>query len=394
MSTVLGVLLFLVPLLAIVFGVHALLAWTIARAFAVTAAGAKLWLFLGPLGLTLGLVFSYLLLHVHRNPITVGYVWLSSVWLGLFVNLALALAGTWLVFGLTRLVGLAVDLRWVCLAAGGLAVAGLVVGLWNAREPGLVRLDVTLDGLPPAWRGRTLVQLSDLHVGTLRGESYLQGVVDRVNALDPDLVVLTGDLFDGAAGGLERFVAPLSALRARHGVFFVTGNHEGYLGLDEPLRVLAKTPVRVLDHDVVDVEDLQIVGVPFPEHDRPSSPEALDALARRIDRGRASVLLYHTPTDVGALFANRGAQQNRTYLAPDTSFRFAREAGIDLQLSGHTHQGQFLPFTWLTRALFHGFDYGLNRSGELQVYTTSGTGTWGPPVRTGSRSEIAVITLR
>ena len=394
MSTLVGVLLFVVPLLALVLGVHALLAYTVARAFAVTAAGAKLALFLGPLGLTLGLIFSMLLLHVHRNPLTIGYVWLSSVWLGLFANLLLALAAVWLVVGLGALVGWASNLRWLCGAAGVLAVLGLAVGMWNAREPRLTRLDVTLNDLPPAWKGRTVVHLSDVHVGTLRDEAWLQAIVDRVNALSPDLILITGDLFDGSAGGLERFVPALSALRAAHGVFFVAGNHEGYLGLAEPLRVLARTPLRVLAYEVADVEGLQIVGVPFPEHDHLPPAGTLEALAARVDRSRASILLFHTPTDVGVRYDNRGAQQHRTYLRPDTSFRFAVAAGIDLQLSGHTHQGQLIPFTWLTRWLFHGFDYGLHRVGDLQVYTSSGTGTWGPPVRTGSRSEIVVLTLR
>ena len=394
MNAILGVLLFVVPVLAALLGAHAGLAYTVARAFAVASTGARLALFLGPLALTLGVMASLALLHVHRNALTLAYAWLSVTWLALFVNLLLALAGVWAAAGLARLFGLAVDLRWLCAAGGALALIGLVVGAWNARAPVVTRLDVTLKDLPPAWRGRTVVHLSDVHVGSLRGEAYLNDVVARVNALSPDLVVITGDLFDGASGGLDRFVAPLSSFRARHGVLFVAGNHEGYLGLTAPLAVLARTPIRVLDHEVVDLEGLQIVGVPFPEHDRLPPPGTLEALAASVDPSRASILLFHTPTDVRAGYRDRGAQQHRTYLKPDTTFGFALQAGIDLQLSGHTHRGQLIPFTWLTGWLFDGFDYGLHRVGDLQVFTTSGTGTWGPPVRTGSRSEIVLLTLR
>jgi predicted MPP superfamily phosphohydrolase len=215
-----------------------------------------------------------------------------------------------------------------------------------------------------------------------------------VNALDPEVVFITGDLFNGSCSNFDRFADPLDELQARRGVFFVTGNHEGYAGLTAPLGFLEQTAIRVLDDECVDLDGLQIVGISFPWFSRKQ------ASIGPFDRGgcyraeRPSILLYHTPTDVRESYGDRDAQQLRSYLAPDTTFSSVVEAGVDLQLSGHTHGGQMFPFSILTRVLWNGFDRGLHRIGDFSLYVSSGTGTWGPPVRTGSRSEIVAITLR
>ncbi len=215
----------------------------------------------------------------------------------------------------------------------------------------------------------------------------MRRVAHEVAAIDPELVLITGDVFDGMGADFDEFVEPLDSLRARKGVFFVTGNHEGYLGLVRPLEAIGKTRIRVLRGEVVDVDG--------PEHDRKGEAQAeAERVGRTIDPDRPSILLYHTPTDVGASSAGRAEQQTRTYLRPDTGFAFARQHGIDLQLSGHSHAGQFWPFTLVSRWIWNGFDAGLHRIGDFAIYTTSGTGTWGPPLRTGCSSEIAAITLR
>jgi hypothetical protein len=163
------------------------------------------------------------------------------------------------------------------------------------------------------------------------------------------------------------------------------------LGLKEPVAVIEESKVRLLDNEVTDVKGLQLVGLRFPEHD---SDQDHCEIKGEIDPDRPSILMYHTPTDVTGSAANRGEQQNRTYLSPDTTFDFAQRHSIDLQLSGHTHQGQFFPFTLLTSWIYNGYDYGLHRIGSFTLYTTSGTGTWGPPIRLASQSEIVVITLQ
>jgi predicted MPP superfamily phosphohydrolase len=174
----------------------------------------------------------------------------------------------------------------------------------------------------------------------------------------------------------------------------VTGNHEGYLGLDGPLSVLKKTDIRVLNDEVVDLDGLQIVGISYPEYQRQNKARYLLKESGTFDSSSPSILLYHTPTNIEEDNKNRVDQQNRAYWSPDTTMTLAKEAGIDLQLSGHTHNGQFFPFEFLTRKIYNGYDYGLHKDGRFQIYITSGTGTWGPPLRIGSSSEIVAIRLR
>jgi predicted MPP superfamily phosphohydrolase len=313
----------------------------------------------------------------------------SVVWLGLFINLLMVVALVWLVYLVGRLAGHVPDMRIVCWAGLGLAVLISAYGMWNARHPVVTRVTVPVQDLPAQWQGATVVHLSDVHLGTIRGTGYARDVVERVNALEPDLVLITGDLLDGMGGDLEELVKPLDALEAKKGVFFVTGNHEGYLGLVEPLRAVGTTSFRILDNEVVDVDGLQLVGLSFPEHDR----EGELSIVGTIDQSKPSILMYHTPTEVQESASGRGEQQNRTYFSPDTSFTFVKKHGIDLQLSGHTHEGQFFPFTLVARLIYGPYNYGLHRVGDFHIYTTSGTGTWGPPMRLGSRSEIVALTL-
>ncbi len=383
-------LLFILPFLVGILSAHLALYVTVVRFFEVQALGAKLAIYLVPLFLTLSFIFAHLLLHVGRNPLTEAYGVLSLVWLGLFIYLLMVVGLVWLVFLGGKLLGRMPDMRIVCYAGLGLAVALSAYAVWNARHPRVTPITVSVKDLPGEWRGRTVVHLSDVHLGPVRGVGYAEDLVERVNALQPHVVLITGDLFDGMGGDLPRLVAPLDGLKARHGVFFVTGNHEGYLGLEEPLAALARTRMRVLDNEVVDVDGLQLVGLSFPEHDQAGG---LDIVGT-IDASRPSILMYHTPTDVLESAGDRGEQQNRTYFSPDTRFEFARKHSIDLQLSGHTHEGQFFPFTWVARMIFGRVNYGLHRDGDFSIYTTSGTGTWGPPMRLGSRSEIVEITLQ
>ena len=275
-----------------------------------------------------------------------------------------------------------------------LALSASLYGLWQARHPVVTSLEVEIDDLPESWEGRTVVQLSDVHLGDVHGRGFLAQVVEMANALDPEAVFITGDLFNGSCSDFHRFGDLLDSLRARRGIFFVTGNHEGYLGLEAPLAFLEQTKIRVLDDECVEMDGLQVVGVGFPWFSRVrSSPNPFEA-GGCYEPEKPTILLYHTPTNVGERYADRNTQQLRSYFAPDTAFSFAAERGVDLQLSGHTHRGQLFPFGLLTDALWNGFDRGLHRIGSFSLHVSSGTGTWGPPVRTGSRGEVVAIRLK
>ncbi len=380
--------------LIILFGSHYLLYTSVVRFFEITGPGARK-AFMGIMVfLAISFFLSAFLLRFHVNIFSSLLYFISCLWLGLFIHLLMALALIWLVFGAGKLVGSVPDMRMIAVGVFLVAAAISIYGLWRAHNPELKRIEVQIKGLPDHWRNRTVVQLSDLHLGTINRTGFMQRVADKVNSVDPDLILITGDLFDGMGGDLFSFIEPLKALKASKGIFFVTGNHEGYLGLEEPLSVLRATNIRILDNEIVELDGLQIVGVSFPEHDRENNARRLLTQSGSFDAGKPSILLYHTPTNIAESNRDGGGQQTKTYWYPDTTMGLAKEVGIDLQLSGHTHHGQLFPFGWLTRAIYKGYDYGLHKDGRFQVYVTSGVGTWAPPMRTGSSSEIVAIQLR
>ncbi len=258
------------------------------------------------------------------------------------------------------------------MVATGIALA---YGLWRATGAVPVkRVEVTLPRLPAGASGYRLVQLSDVHIGPLLGREWLGGVVDRVNALEPDAVVITGDLVDGSVQELAEHVAPLADLSSRQGTYFVTGNHEYYAGADAWLAELRRLGVKPLRNervelgrddatfDLAGVDDVNAFG---PGH----GPDLERALEGR-DPEREVVLLAHQPRQFAA----------------------AAAAGVGLQLSGHTHGGQIVPWNLFVR-LQQPHVAGLTRSGDAQLYTSRGTGFWGPPLRVGAPPEITLLTL-
>ena len=220
-------------------------------------------------------------------------------------------------------------------------------------------------------------QISDMHVGPTIRRSYVDAVVDAVNLLDADMIAVTGDLVDGTVRQLAGHTQPLSRLSARHGVYFVTGNHEYYSGAGSWIAELRRLGLRVLmnEHVVLDHEGEQVVVAGVTDF----SAHHFDA-AQKSDPAAA---MQGAPSHAGV----------RLLLAHQSRSAFAAEpAGFDLQLSGHTHGGQFWPWNFFVR-LQQPFTAGLRRIGKLWVYTSRGTGYWGPPKRLGAPSEITHLRL-
>ena len=353
---------------------HAYIGWRLLpsldlhpAALALAIAGLALSACLVPLGL-LGR-------FVTDNPTLADRLsWLGSLAMGLFSSVlvltllrdaGLLLAGT---PSLAQPTALAV-----------VAIAGLftLFGYVNARRVArIVRVEVPLADLPPELDGFTIVQLSDIHVGPTIKRDYVQAIVDRVNGLEADLVAITGDVVDGSVEHLREHTAPLGQLRSRHGSYFVTGNHEYYSGAGAWMAEFERIGLKGLHngHTVIAHHGARLVlaGV-------------TDYSAGAFDTAQAS--------DPAAALAGSPAGLTRILLAHQPrSAPAAAAAGFDLQLSGHTHGGQFWPWNFFV-PLQQPFTAGLHHLGRLSVYTSRGTGYWGPPKRLGAPSEITVLRL-
>jgi predicted MPP superfamily phosphohydrolase len=268
--------------------------------------------------------------------------------------------------------------RWSALAVPLATVLLTFLGFHNARRVARVRsVDVPIRALPAALHGFTIAQITDVHVGPTIDGDHVAAVVDAVNRLDADLVAITGDLVDGTVQQLAEHTAPLARLRARHGAYFVTGNHEYYSGAQAWIGELRRLGVRVLlnEHVVLAHDGARLVVAGVTDHsahrfDPAHRSDPAAAIAGAPDDAGVRVLLAHQPRSAFA----------------------AAPAGFDLQLSGHTHGGQFLPWTLLVR-FQQPFTAGLARLDRLWVYTSRGTGYWGPPKRLGAPSEITFLRL-
>jgi predicted MPP superfamily phosphohydrolase len=384
---ILRLILLLATVLGLLVGGHYLLYHSAVRAFAIEPGTLRKILLALAFFLSASFPLAILFVKIGRNPLSSGFFVLAALWMGLFINLLMAAGAGWLVAGVFKIAGLRLDPRWVFLGAGALALLFTAWGVWKARHPQVRRIEVAIDGLPEAWRGRTIVHLSDLHLGHTNGVGFMRDVARRVNALDPDLIVITGDLFDGMGGDFSACIPEIDSLKAKHGVFFSSGNHEVY---SQAGPVVSKTRLRVLDSEVVEVEGLQIAGVAYPGL---SGEADLERFRRALSKDKPSILLFHTPTDIMQRGEGEAARHFSTYWTPDTACRLNRELGVDLQLSGHSHAGQIFPFGLLSRLLYHGRDRGLHTDGSFHLFVSSGTGTFGPPMRTSASSEIVVITL-
>jgi len=281
-------------------------------------------------------------------------------------------------------------LPWSALAVLAMATATSAVGFLNARRTASVkRVEVPIRGLPQALEGFTIAQLSDIHVGPTIRNSYIQRIVDAVNRLGADAIAITGDLVDGSVPELREHIAPLAGLRARHGTFVVTGNHEYYAGAHAWIDELRRLGLKVLLNEHVVLQTRNVRGAQTDEELFESAlvlAGVTDFTAGHFDAAHASDphLALH---DAPPLVHTRVLLAHQPRSAP-----LAAAAGYQLQLSGHTHGGQFFPWN-LFVPMQQPFTAGLHRLHDMWVYVSRGTGYWGPPKRFGAPSEITLLTL-
>ena len=323
-----------------------------------------------------GLIASSL----RRAHWTAALTWASLLSMGLFSSLLVLTFLRDVVLLILTIIGVAGPevTRLSAIGVPLLALAVSAAGLVNARRLArVVTVEVPVAGLPPALHGYTIVQISDIHVGPTIKRNFLDAIVDRVNGLNGDAIAMTGDLVDGSVAQLAEHTAPLARLQARDGVFFVTGNHEYYSGATAWIAELRRLGLTVLMNQHVlrerDGATVMIAGVAdFTAHlfDPGHRSDPQQAAAGAPPGIAVRILLAHQP---------------RTALD-------AADAGYHLQLSGHTHGGQFFPWN-LFVPLQQPYVAGLQKLRTMWVYTSRGTGYWGPPKRFGAPSEITRVKL-
>jgi predicted MPP superfamily phosphohydrolase len=318
--------------------------------------------------LSVSFVSASLLAWRYNNALMRAFYSVAAIWLALFNFLFFAACACWAIYGASRIFRWQIDGRLLAGLSFGAALVAGIYGIANAAWLRVKRVRVRLPGLPESWRGRVAALVSDTHLGHVRGLGFMRRVVALVNRAKPDIVFLAGDVYDGTAVNAERLASPLREIVAPHGTYFVTGNHEEFRDPGQYIAAISKAGVRVLKNKKITVDGLQIVGVFY--HDSTWEPRLQEILqGASIDRARASILISHEPRHLAV----------------------AEREGISLQVSGHTHGGQMIPWTRFAARIFGRFVHGLQRFEKMLVYTSYGAGTWGPPARVGTYAEIVLI---
>ena len=359
---------FVLIIQSILFLAHLLLYSTWTFQLAANAFLSKTWVAVILGTLSISFVSASLLAFRYTNSFVRVFYRAAAVWMGLLSFLVLGSLVSWGILATGVLAGAHLNFHRIVELCFTCAVIIGLLGLFNASWTRITRARIRLENLPAAWRGLKAALISDIHLGHVRNGSFLRRVIAKILEEEPDAIFIAGDLYDGTAIDAHTAAAPLSQLKARHGVYFVAGNHEQFGDDAKYLNAVSAAGVRVLRNEKVDLEGLQLVGVPY---NHASNNGSLASVLRSlpVDRNRASILLTHAPDH------------------PE----IAEAAGFSLQLSGHTHLGQFIPWSWFARRMYRQFVYGLSRIGKMQVFTSSGAGTWGPPLRLGSNPEIVVL---
>ncbi len=364
-------ILFISIIQSILFLGHWFFYKTLVRFLGVTQPSKLLTLKIGLALLSVSLVLTSLLAFYYSNLIARFFYTIAVSWLGIFYLFVLASLLCWIIDGLAGIFQFPLDRRLLIEILMGIALAASFYGFVNGSMIRTTKIDLKIPNLPISWKGKKAIWVSDTHLGHVRNHGFAQRIVKKIRELHPDIIFIGGDLYDGLVGDLGQMIEPFSKISTPHGTYFVTGNHEEFNEPTSYLRAIQRAGIRVLYNEKVELDGLQIVGVDYMDS---RSEEGFKAVLQKINihPQKPSILLKHSPSHL----------------------QVARDHGISLQLSGHTHQGQVFLFRFITSRIYKGYDYGLKSFGDLLVYTSSGAGTWGPPMRLDTNPEILLITFR
>lgn len=350
---------------------HAFFWYILVRFFHITALNSQIVVAIIISGLFLSTVLSSYMIHKWDNLFTRTYYLLAGFWIGLFVNLCLMAV----VVAAIKYAGIFFNFHLpdayikLIFFGGGFLIS--LIGVYRVVVPQITEYEVQIKDLPDAWDNKVIVQLSDVHLGPVYRKNFFYRLIDRVNELQPEAVFVTGDLFDGMESEFGWMNHPFARLKAPKGIYYSFGNHDLYLGFNRVVDLLQENPVTILDNKMVMVDGLQIIGINYSFN---SDFDLEAAILKQVNysRSKPSILMLHAPKNID----------------------LAKKAGIDLQLSGHTHDGQLWPFNLIVKWSHQGYGYGLFHDEDFSLVVNSGAGSWGPAMRTAARSEIVKITLK
>lgn len=352
---------------ALLILVHLAVYATLAAAFGI---GGVVWKTIF-IVLALTFVSSTLLARFYGNKLVKWYYAFSAYWFGLIHFLFFGAVVFFFAMAISYSFNLYPSLPLLGALCFGAAFLIHCYGTWKSGRAEITRIKVSLPNLPTAWKGRTIVFVSDIHLGNVRGERFAATLAKKITALAPWALFIGGDLYDGTMCDEEKIIAPFRALHFPGGSYFVTGNHEYYLRngeIGKAMAAIGNAGIRVLNNEMIDLDGIQLVGVDDKTvSEKGAFKKIMDGMT--LNNDRPSILLRHIPLELDA----------------------AVEKGFSLAFFGHTHKGQIIPLNVLTKSIYKGYDYGLKNYAAMQVYTSSGVGTWGPPLRLGTKSEIVLV---
>lgn len=319
-------------------------------------------------------VLAPFLIHYRDNYLHRALYLATNLWIGFMVNTALVALIAILLKSIFNVLGAPLDLPHIFHGLYILLIPVIMMPfeISNALGHKIKKVTIEIKDLPREWEGKEVVHLTDMHLGPIYRLGTFIRVMKKVNTLKPSAIFITGDLFDGMEADFSWLKNPYHHVHAPKGVYYSFGNHDLAMGKQKVIDLLKDSPIEVLDDKTKLVDDLQIVGVTCLFDRRMNFKESIYNQAG-YDKNKPSILLFHEPRYINE----------------------AREVGIDLQLSGHTHNGQLFPGNILAQILYRGYAYGVHRKKDgYNLIVSAGTGTWGPPMRIGHRSEILLIKLK
>jgi len=315
------------------------------------------------------IVVAPLLIHWRDNVFSRALYVVAGLWGGLMLNTSLVAALYFVLYYLNfgSVIDNFVDNKYLYVVIIPLAM--LLFEFYSARKIRVKHRTVKINNLPTYWQGKKIVHVSDVHLGPIWRQKFFDNLITIINQQQADLVFITGDLFDGMDADFSWF--HVRKLKSSQGIFYAYGNHDLILGEKRISQLLAGSNIEILDDKLKEIEGLQIIGISCYYKGRLDVKKKIAELSA-YDSKKPSILMYHEPKDIKEF----------------------KEAGINLQLSGHTHGGQMFPFNILAHLLYKGFASGFYKLGSFNLSVTNGAGTWGPPLRLGSFSEIVVFNLK